>query len=198
MGQLDPPFHSLVDPPGVFLLSGGIAAPLLPLHSVGIGDHSGGLAAPRVTPHYPGVVTSQPRRLPFSPPCCFCMPWNLSVSPLSAVPEVPFPPPLLPSLPPTRIPPAPLSCVPPGDAVSRAGYSSTSPDSTSDVASLLPLSPLHPSLSSPLTPPLPTSLVSLRPLALTHAPLPLSHYRHLRPLGRYQRPGPGAGARGWR
>ena len=115
---------------------------------------------------------SQPRRPPFSLPCCFCAPWRIRVSPPSAVLEVTFPPPLPPSLPPTRIPPAPLSCVPPGDAVSRAGYSSTSPDSTFDVASLLPLSLFHPLLLSIPTPPLPTSLVALRPLALADAPLP--------------------------
>ena len=44
--EKNPSFHSMADPPGVFLHSVGLSPPLLPLHSVGIGAHCGGLAAP--------------------------------------------------------------------------------------------------------------------------------------------------------
>ena len=57
----------------------------------------------------------------------------------------------------------------------RAGWSGggkATSDSKTDVALLLLLSPLHHLLSSPPAPRLPTSLVSLRPLTLAHAPLP--------------------------
>ena len=72
-----------------------------------------------------------------------------SDDPLSAVPEMAFLPPLPPSLTPTRSPRAPLSCMPRGNAVSGPCLLSPSSDSASDVASLLPLSQLHPSLSYP-------------------------------------------------
>ena len=62
--------------------------------------------------------------------------------------------------------------MPHGDAVSGVGYSLPSSDSASDDSSLLPLSLIHPSLSSPPAPPLPASLVDLRPLAPAHVPLP--------------------------
>ena len=52
-----PPPHSVATPPGVFLHSGGLTDPLLPLHSVGVQVHSGGLAAPRVSPYSPGLCS---------------------------------------------------------------------------------------------------------------------------------------------
>ena len=117
--------------------------------------------------HFPN-----PGGLPFPHRVVFA-PHGGSVSPPpSAVPEVDFPPSLPPALAPIRSLLALLSCVPHGDAVSGAGSSSTSSDSASDFESLLPLSPLHLSLLSPPAPPLPTSLVALRPLALAHAPRP--------------------------
>ena len=95
----------------------------------------------------------------------------------------PAPPPLavaeptfLPSLPPAlaspRSPLVPLSCVPHGEAVSRACSSSSSSVPASDVASLPPLSLLHPSFLASPAPHPPTSLVALWPLAPTHALLP--------------------------
>ena len=77
-------------------------------------------------------------------------------------------------------PPPPLSCVPHGDAVNGAGSSSTSSESASDVASLLPLSLLHPSLSQPpppvSSPHLPRVPVAARPRPLAPAPSPGCRY----------------------
>ena len=52
--RFDLPPHSVAAPPKVFLNSGGLAAPFLPLHYVRFGAHSRGLTAPRVSPHSPG------------------------------------------------------------------------------------------------------------------------------------------------
>ena len=62
--------------------------------------------------------------------------------------------------------------MPHGDAVSRAWPPSSSSVSASDVTSLSPLSPLHLSLPAYPSPPLPTSLGFLRPLAHPHEILP--------------------------
>ena len=118
-----------------------------------------------------GLHTPNLGGLPFSQRFLFA-PHGGSASPPSAVPEVTFPPPLPLALAPTLSPRAPLSCVPHGDTVSRACSSSPSSVSASDVASLPPLYPLHPSLSSPPALPPPTSLVALQPLAPAHALLP--------------------------
>ena len=113
----------------------------------GSGPTSEASRRPEFPPTPQGLSLSQPQRPPFSPPCCFCAPWRLRVSPPLDVPEVAFPSPLPPALAPTCGPLAPLSCVPHGDAVSGVGSSLTSSDSASNVASLLLLFPIHPSLS---------------------------------------------------
>ena len=71
--NLTPPPHSVAATPRVFLYSGGLAAPLIPFHSVGIGVHSGGLTPPRVPPYSPGFCSlPSPAAsffVPLFPPC---------------------------------------------------------------------------------------------------------------------------------
>ena len=101
----------------------------------------------------------------FFPPCSLHAPWRPRVSSPLAVAEVPLPPLLYQALTSPCRPPSQICCVPHGDAVSGAWFPSSSSVFASDVLSLPPLSPLHPSLLASPSPPLPISLGSRRPLA---------------------------------